>query len=527
MKRKKLNRKILPGLVCWGILALVSIAGYLFLNNRTIFDGEIGVFFPIGLIAVVIIMLILTLLIHKSGIGIINIILSLFMVVACLLVPNLEERERNIFTEPAQTDVRKISFFVLDSSYRASNPDRFSTLFPSESFTDYKGSTFIVQDELNQNDQNVAISQIESDFGKEINKIHKDTVYDAIEAFYNGEGDVLVLNEAFIPAATQVARWKNFTSDAFSLFTVTLEDTTTDQPTTEGVEMESFLVYIAGGDTRSSTLSLYGRTDVDMIMAVNPEDHQILLVSIPRDFYIANPALNNGMDKLTHLGNDGINNTISGINQLFSIDIDNYLVTNFAHFVMLVDAIGGIDIENPYEFSTVDSNGAAVTVDGVQYGGEYVFPAGLIHLDGNMALSYSRERYSLSDGDYGRNQHQGIAMQGILTKIQQLSENGDYLTVISALSEHFLTNINIDNLFNLYKSSSDAGKEWEFVKYHLGGEGTYDGTASMGFGNPLYVCKPFDSQIQFVNEQISLVMNGDTIELQPLPDNALTTFVEN
>lgn len=526
MKREKLNKKMVPGLICWGILALVSIVEYLFLRNKTIFEGNNGIFLIVGLITVVVIMLILTILVHKKGIAVINVILSLFVAGSCLLVPNLEKRERNIFSEPAQTDVRNVSFYVLNSTYRADHADLFTTLFPSESFSDYAGSTFIIQDQFNQNDQSAAINQIESELGKEVNKIHKDTVYEAIEAFYNGEGDVLVLNEAFIPAATQISKWSDFTSETIVVQTITLgEETISPSPSAE--EMDSFLVYIAGGDTRSSSLSLYGRTDVDMIMAVNPGDHQILLVSIPRDFYIANPALNNGMDKLTHLGNDGINNTIAGINQLFSINIENYLVTNFAHFVMLVDAIGGIDIDNPYEFSTVGSNGAAVTVDGAQYGGEYVFPAGMIHLDGNMALSYARERYSLSDGDYGRNQHQGIAMQGILTKIQQLSTNGDYLTVINALNEHFLTNINVDNLYNLYKSSSDAGSEWNFVKYHLGGEGTYDGTASMGFGNPLYVCKPFDSQVQFVNEQIALVMSGEIIESQPLPDNALTTFVEN
>ena len=526
MKHKKLNKKMIPGLIVWLILAVISIVGYLFLRNQTIFSRTGRLVLAAGMAVVVTIMLILSILVHKKGVVFMNVVLSLFVAGSCLLVPNLEKRERNIFTEPAQTDVRNISFYVLNNSYRASHAELFSTLFPSESFTDYAGATFIVQDELNQNDQSVAISQIESELGKEVKKLHKDTVYDAIEAFYNGEGDVLVLNESFIPAATQVSKWADFASETIVVKTITVGEETVDLSPSEE-EMDSFLVYIAGGDTRSSSLSLYGRTDVDMIMAVNPGDHQILLVSIPRDFYIANPALNNGMDKLTHLGNDGINNTIAGINQLFSINIENYLVTNFAHFVMLVDAIGGIDIENPYEFSTVGSNGAAVTVDGVQYGGEYVFPAGMIHLDGNMALSYARERYSLSDGDYGRNQHQGIAMQGILTKIQQLSANGDYLTVINALNEHFLTNINIDNLYNLYKSSSDAGSEWNFVKYHLGGEGTYDGTASMGFGNPLYVCKPFDSQVQFVNEQIELVMNGEVIESQPLPDNALTTFVEN
>ena len=62
-----------------------------------------------------------------------------------------------------------------------------------------------------------------------------------------------------------------------------------------------------------------------MIMAVNPKYKQILLVSIPRDFYVKNPALGNELDKLTHLGNNGIENTLDGINQEFDLEIKSYI----------------------------------------------------------------------------------------------------------------------------------------------------------------------------------------------------------
>ena len=117
-------------------------------------------------------------------------------------------------------------------------------------------------------------------------------------------------------------------------------------------------------------------------------------------------------------------------------------------------------------------------------------------------------------------------MQGILTKIQQLADQGDYVELVKMLSDNFLTNINFNSI---YKSlnAADGSLDWEFIRYHLGGEGTYDGTVSMGFDRKLYVCKPFESQVQFVNEQVNKVLEGEKITLEDLPDNEKTTFVEN
>lgn len=104
-------------------------------------------------------------------------------------------------------------------------------------------------------------------------------------------------------------------------------------------------------------------------MVVNPTSRQILLVSIPRDYYIENPGLSDGMDKLTHLGNRGIRNTLDGINRKFNLNLTDYLCTNFTHFEALVDALGGVTINNPYAFDGENS-------------GDYHFDAGEITLNG-------------------------------------------------------------------------------------------------------------------------------------------------
>ena len=60
-------------------------------------------------------------------------------------------------------------------------------------------------------------------------------------------------------------------------------------------------------------------------------------VSVPRDSYVPNPAYNNGSDKLTHLGNDGADNSILGLEEAFGIEIDYYAKVNFQSLIHIVD----------------------------------------------------------------------------------------------------------------------------------------------------------------------------------------------
>ncbi|MGM9917766.1 MAG: LCP family protein, partial [Lactimicrobium massiliense] len=377
---------------------------------------------------------------------------------------------------------------------------------------DYRDAKFIVQGEFDQQDQSDALEQLKEKLGvTSLTLVQKDTVSDALAALYDNEGDVLVLNQAFSSSISSIAKYASFDSDTFVLDSVKLGNASESSASSDTASSGSFVIYVAGHDASSTSFSLYGRTDVDMIVAVNPVLKQILMVSIPRDFYVKNPALDNGLDKLTHLGNDGIQNTLDGVNQEFGLNITEYMLTDFDHFSSLIDTIGGITFDNPYEFTAF---------------GEETFPAGTISLNGAQALLYARERKSLDNGDFGRNQHQGIVMEAALKKIQENCRNGDYLTVIKAALNDFITNVSIDKFYSLYKSTNN-GQDWSYYKYHLGGEGTYAGTASMGFDRQLYVCEPFDSQVQFTKEQVEKVLKGEEIQMESLPDNANTTFEEN
>ena len=98
------------------------------------------------------------------------------------------------------------------------------------------------------------------------------------------------------------------------------------------------------------------RTDTNLILIVNPVAKHIDMVSLPRDGYIPNPALNNMNDKLTHTGNDGIENSVAAIENFFQIPIDYYARIGFNSLIQIIDAIGGIDVDVEIDFCEQDEN---------------------------------------------------------------------------------------------------------------------------------------------------------------------------
>jgi LCP family protein required for cell wall assembly len=241
------------------------------------------------------------------------------------------------------------------------------------------------------------------------------------------------------------------------------------------------------------------------MLIVNLDTHQVLLASVPRDYYLNNPALG-GMDKLTHLGNSGIMNTVQGLNDCFGINITDYAIVNFYTFEAIIDALGGIDIYNPYEFYSI------------LYGGN-LFVEGEIHLNGTQALAYVRERHNLSNGDFGRNEHQAIVLQALIDKVTSMDMLTNFNGVLSALQGRVLTSLSGDRIMELVSVLVDNYSSLEVLSYHLGGIGDYAGTASMGWDRLLYVARPIDSQIEFIKKQVQMMVLGESITQEALPEN--------
>jgi LCP family protein required for cell wall assembly len=451
---------------------------------------------------------------YKIIVTIVNCFLSFALMIGSIYLPILQSQMKGLFVEPTDKQEVKINAYVMTSAYKNAHTDIFSETSTSTNLEDYKDKKFITQSTVDKDNQAYAVEDIKKQLNVgSLNTIAEKSNINAASALYNGIGDVMLLNANYENSFADVSGYENFTTDTQILYTTVITvKVEQKEVAAQDYTNTSFSVFIAGSDSRDTQLTYYTRTDVDMILTVDPVNKQILLVSMPRDWYVKNPALGNGYDKLTHLGNDGLQNSIDGLNQEFDFDyINNYFEVNFVTFKNIVDAIDGIDVNNPYEFVTDDNN---------------YFAAGQIHLSGDEALAYVRERHHLSNGDYGRNEHQAIVLQAIISKVSSKEVISNFGNLLNNLQGNFLTSLSSDDIYSLAKMQLNDGGKWNFVSYHLGGQGDYNSTASMG-DQQLYVSYPFESQIKFAKEQISMVMNGQIITQGALSEEDQTVFLPN
>ena len=528
------KKKINYAGITWLVLLVAAILAFIMIIRFILFPAQFTWLVAVVLLVIAGIMGFFSLR-HVKGkdnkkiaVTVINSLLSVVLIVVSVYLPILNGKLSGLFVEPTNTQEVRINAYVMSETYKSEHAGNFSTTVTSTDLADYKDARFITQKQMDQENQTYALEDIQKKLEvNSLNIVSQDDIWSALSALYGGTGDVLVLSEFYESTITEVQGYENFTTDTQILYTVTKTiEVETAEPTPDANVSDSFMVFIAGSDTRGTNLTMYTRTDVDMIMTVDPKNKQVLLVSIPRDWYVKNPALGNGYDKLTHLGNSGLMNAVEGLNQEFGFDyMTDYFSVNFVTFKNIVDGIGGVDINNPYAFTT--NNGSCKIENGQLVAtSPYTFQAGNIHLDGNEALAYVRERYNLPNGDYGRNEHQAIVLQGILNKLTSASVVASLPNLLNNLQGNFLTSISSDFLFELASAQITNAGSWNFVSYHLTGVGDHNSTASMG-AQQLYVSYPIAAQVEFAKEQMTKVMNGEIITQETLPDEDKTIYLPN
>ena len=165
------------------------------------------------------------------------------------------------------------------------------------------------------------------------------------------------------------------------------------------VTKDTFTVYLSGLDNMGSP-DQQTRSDTNLILIVNPKANHIDMVSLPRDGYIPNAAYDYKNDKLTHTGNDGIENSVETIQNFFGIPIDYYARVSFNSLIEIVDTIGGIDVDVEIDFCEQDENRSFKKEDLI------CLKKGKQHLNGKQALAYSRHRKTKGYDNAGRERAQ-------------------------------------------------------------------------------------------------------------------------
>lgn len=197
-------------------------------------------------------------------------------------------------------------------------------------------------------------------------------------------------------------------------------------------EKEPFSALLLGVDEREGDT---GRSDTIIVLTVNPKLNSIKMVSIPRDTYTE--LIGTGKkDKINHAyAFGGMEMTIKTVEDFLDIPIDYVAKVNMESFVDIIDIIGGITVDNSFEF---------------YYEGEH-FPAGELTLDGEQALKYVRMRFDDPEGDFGRQNRQKQVIQQVLKKGLSLNTVLNYQSIFKTLENNLEMNLKFDDLKAIQK----------------------------------------------------------------------------
>ena len=254
---------------------------------------------------------------------------------------------------------------------------------------------------------------------------------------------------------------------------------------------ESFNIFISGIDTYGS-ISSVARSDVNMVITVNPNTHKILITSIPRDYYVT-LAGKNAKDKLTHAGIYGIETSVGTIENLLDIKINYYIKVNFTSLLDIVEALGGVNVYSEYSFTSKDG---------------YYYQKGYNNVDGKKALSFVRERGAFTEGDRVRVKNQAAMIEALINKAISPSIIVKYTSLLNALDGSFVTNIPTKDITDFIKKQIDEMPEWEFENISLDGSNGYDYTYSYG-GTKLYVMIPDNETVINATNKINEVLKEE------------------
>lgn len=187
----------------------------------------------------------------------------------------------------------------------------------------------------------------------------------------------------------------------------------------------------------------YGLADSIIVATVNPGTMRVSLTSIARDSYVPISCYGGAKDKINAARGNSRACLIDTVNQMLGTDISLYMEVNFQGVVAIVDALGGIMIDNPVEF--VGQTPSATR------GEMRVFvPAGQYVATGEQALAFARERHHMPNGDFDRQIHQQEVIQSIAQKLIELRDVNAALKVMEAAGENISTNLSITQLTGIF-----------------------------------------------------------------------------
>lgn len=373
----------------------------------------------------------------------------------------------------------------------------------AQSLSSVVGYNFGILSSLDRENTDAAITEIEEELGEKLVVQEYEGLAELIDSILTThQSDAIIINSAYLDLLEDMEGYENAYSQLREVHvqkveTVIVPETTQatepgeanpDEPQTP--ESNAFIMYISGIDSRSGLIKK-SRSDVNILAVVNPDTHQILLVSTPRDFYVPLPISNGKPDKLTHAGIYGIKVSIGTLEMLYDTEIDYYFRVNFSGFEKIIDALGGVTVYSEHSFSS----------------GGYTYKKGENKMNGEKALNFARDRYSFASGDRQRGKNQMEVIKGVIKKALSPALLKNYTKIMDSVSGSFETSIPYDVLAELVRDQLDQGGEWNIVSYSVNGSGATKKPYSLSTN--AYVMVPNQDTVDTAKEMIQQVIDGE------------------
>ncbi|WP_282138329.1 LytR family transcriptional regulator [Rossellomorea aquimaris] len=221
-------------------------------------------------------------------------------------------------------------------------------------------------------------------------------------------------------------------------------------------DKEPFSVLLLGVDERENDK---GRSDSMIVLTVNPDTKSVKMISIPRDT-LTDIVGHGTRDKINHAyAFGGVEMAMDTVEGLLDIPIDYYAQINMEGFEDIVNAVGGVTVNNDLNFS---------------YGG-YSFEEGKLTLSGKEALAFSRMRYEDPRGDFGRQLRQREVIQGVIREGASVSSLWNFDNIFDALGNNVKTNLKFEEMVDIQKHYKSASKDIEQIQIKTGSGTKIDG----------------------------------------------------
>lgn len=210
-------------------------------------------------------------------------------------------------------------------------------------------------------------------------------------------------------------------------------------------EASPISILLMGSDPRGDE---QGRSDSLILITLNPSKSSMKILSIPRDTYTE--IVGRGTkDKINHAyAFGGIDMSVNTIENFLNVPIDYYIEVNMEGFKDIVDAVGGVDVNNDLDFTSRGTH----------------FAKGPLHLDGETALKYARMRYEDPRGDFGRQMRQRQIIQAVIQKGAKAETLANYGDILGAIQKNVKTNLTQDDIFNIQQSYKNVRNSTEEIQ---------------------------------------------------------------